>query len=208
MALVAAASALATRALPTVGAAVIAATLSGAGSVQKLRTARQSVEALIGAFREAKEDKVFIGKNSVLKFYETQKEAEKNLVRHLTASLHDYGPAMVSREVGVMSLPEPRYYLIFEKLAPFSGELTPEQRASLRAKLTLMHERGKHAHGDLHAGNILVKPDGGLVFSDFDLGRDVPRTKPAANKQLRNELGLIDELRPQVMQVGYGRPFV
>jgi RIO-like serine/threonine protein kinase len=114
---------------------------------------------------------------------------------------------MKSRDVGAMQVPEgERYFLIFKRLAPFKGEPTPEQRADLSAKITLMHKEGKHTHGDLHTGNLLVMPDGKLVFNDFDLGQ--PISKGAAAKQLQIELGLVKHMRPQVMVVGYGRPFV
>lgn len=172
MSLVVAASEIAMRALPTIGMAVVAATArSGLPSVSAPPTLRGSVEALIGACREAKEGKVFIGASSVLKFYPTRQEAEMNLVRHQTASILGYGPEMVSRDVGVMPLASgERYYLVFERLEPFAGEPTAEQRADLRAKVALMHKEGRHTHGDIHAGNLLVKPNGEIVFNDFDFG--------------------------------------
>jgi hypothetical protein len=134
--------------------------------------------------------------------------AEENLLRHQVASVHDYGPAMVSREVGEASLPGgTRYYLIFARLEPLRGDLSADQRASLSAKLRLMYKHGMHMHGDLHTGNVLVKADGALVFSDFDLGDDISKNRAhMVNRQLQNELGLIaDGMRPRVMTL-YGRP--
>jgi hypothetical protein len=153
MGLVAAASEIAARALPTIGAAVVAATagsglaglpgLSGLPGLAGLHhTVGHSVQALIGSFTEAKEGKVFLGKDFVLKIYPTRKEAATNLLRQQTREHpRGYGPPMKSRDVGAMQVPEgERFFLIFKRLAPFKGEPTPEQRADLSAKITLMHK--------------------------------------------------------------------
>ena len=139
------------------------------------------IRELIGPHKTAKENKVFVGERGVAKIFHTE-DFKENLRRQELASVHGYGPLLLSSG----AIGKSQKYIVTEKLHPVLT-LTKEDRETLQNQLVDMHTYGGHMHGDIHFGNILRTTTGEARWSDFDLGQSVRSSKVARAKDLASE---------------------